>query len=97
LLFQTRQFIGNDGRIINYYAVSQAVFDREKRKWVSNEIYGSTSMLRITMYLRDLWYLEQGKELPDDQELWNVVRKGLMKDGKYGAWHHAEVSDRECQ
>lgn len=97
LTFSNKQFMGREGFPINYYCLSQASWDEDKRKYISDEIYSTTSMTRMVFFLRDAWYIYQGKELPTDQELWNKVRKGLMEDGKYRTWILSEISDRECE
>lgn len=96
LTFGNKQFMGREGFPINYYCLSQAVWDEERNKYVNEEIYSTTSMTRMVFFLRDAWYLYQGKVLPTDQEQWNGVRKGLIESGKYRTWLLPEVEDGEC-
>ena len=80
LTFSTKQFIGREGQPHTMYSISRATFDEDKGRYTHNEIYSSSSMVRIVLFLRDMWYKENGWELPTDQEQWNKIREGL-KDG----------------
>lgn len=75
--FNYKQFMGREGKPINYYSINKAVWDEEQGKYLHHELYSSASMVRIVMFLRDMWYKENGWELPTDQELWNKIRKEL--------------------
>ncbi|MCF0231165.1 MAG: hypothetical protein HUJ63_02595 [Enterococcus sp.] len=79
----TKQFMGTEGQPHNYFSLAEAVYDKEKHKYYNSEIFSTCSLLRIVFYLRDIMYIEQGKELPTDQEQWNKVREELQADGKY--------------
>jgi len=83
--FSTKQFMGSEGLPHNYYTISSAEWCDERHKYINREMYSTTSMVRIALYLRDLWYLENGWELPTDQELWNGIRAELQekKNGQY--------------
>jgi hypothetical protein len=37
-------------------------------------------MVRITLFLRDMWFEENGWELPTDQEEWNAIREELKRN-----------------
>ena len=77
LTISTKQFIGTEGRPHNMYSINNAVWDDEKRKYINRELYSTTSMVRIALYLRDMWFRENGWELPTDQEKWNQIREEL--------------------
>lgn len=85
-LFANKQFIGNEGIQRTLFVISEAVWEEDKHKWMNKEIYSTTSMVRIVLFLRDLWYLEIGKPLPTDQEIWNTVRADLMEKGVLRKW-----------
>lgn len=74
LTFSYKQFMGREGKPHNYYSINKAAWNEEKGKYHHTELYSSTSMVRIVLYLRDMWYKENGWELPTDQELWNTIR-----------------------
>lgn len=85
ILFNKKQFMGTEGLPHNLYSISKAYWDDSKGKYGSNEIYKSTSMIRIVLYLRDMLYLEQGKELPMDNPMWNELRPEelrMLEDGR---------------
>lgn len=77
ITFSTKQFIGKDGLARTMYSVSKAIWDEDKRKYQHNELYSSTSMVRMVLFLRDMWFEENGWELPTDQEQWNKIREDL--------------------
>lgn len=76
-----KQFIGKEGQPHNMYCISKATWNEEKLRYSHDEVYSATSMVRITLYLRDLWYKENNWELPTDQPQWNTIRKDLHNDG----------------
>ena len=84
LTISTKQIMGKDETLVNLYVVAQAVYDEERRKYYNVDLYTTSSRLRVVFYLRDLWYYENGWELPTDDERWNVTRKELLVNGKYG-------------
>lgn len=75
LLYNKKQFMGVEGKPHNLYTVSQATWLPDKGKYGQTEIYKSTSTVRVVLFLRDLWFLENGKELPTDNEMWNQIRE----------------------
>jgi hypothetical protein len=81
LTLSTKQFIGREGAPHNMYSICMATWNDEKRKYSHEELYSTTSMVRITLYLRDLWYKANGWELPTDQEEWNRIREELQGNG----------------
>ena len=78
LTFSTKQFIGKEGQPHNMYSVNKATWNEEKRKYSHDELYSSTSMVRMTLFLRDMWYKENGWELPTDQTEWNKIREDMQ-------------------
>ena len=78
----TRQFLGREGQFHNYYTVNEHLWDDEKKRFVTREVYSTTSTLRLLMFLRDKWYIENGLELPTDQDIWNAEREKLRAEGK---------------
>ena len=77
LTFSYKQFMGMDNNPHNYYSINKAVWNEERNRYNHHELYSSASMVRIVLYLRDMWYKENGWELPTDQELWNKIRADL--------------------
>jgi hypothetical protein len=83
ITFSYKQFMGKEGKPHNYYSINRATWSEEKGKYLHSELYSSTSMVRIVLFLRDMWYKENGWELPTDQEKWNAIRSEMeaKKDG----------------
>lgn len=77
LLYSKKQFMGKEGQPHNLYTISKAVWDADRQKYGSTEIYKSTSTVRIALYLRDMWFSVNGWDLPTDNEMWNQIREGL--------------------
>ena len=83
LCFSTKQIMGREDRIITLYIISESVYNPDIEKYQNVEIYSSSSMVRIVMFLRDGWYICNNMELPTDQEIWNEVRERLISNGQY--------------
>lgn len=77
LTFSTKQFMGREGQPHNMYSISRAIWNDERHKYSHEEIYSTTSMVRVALFLRDMWYDENDWELPTDQEEWNKIREEL--------------------
>lgn len=78
-----KEFIGKDNKPRRHYSVCEAEWDEEAEKYKYNELYSSSSQIRIVLFLRDLWYIEIGRELPTDIKMWNNVRANLnLKSGE---------------
>ena len=75
ILYNKKQFMGVEGKPHNLYTISQAVWNPDKHKYGSKEIYKSTSTVRIVLFLRDAWFRFKGWELPTDNEMWNKIRE----------------------
>jgi hypothetical protein len=75
LMYNKKQFMGTEGKPHNLYTVTQAKWDANRSRYGSTEVYKSTSTVRVVLFLRDLWFLEQGKELPMDNQMWNDIRE----------------------
>lgn len=81
LTLSTKQFIGTEGQPHNFYSLCRGV-KNERGKYINQELYGTTSMVRMTLYLRDMWYKLNDWELPTDQEKWNEIREQLAEKEK---------------
>ena len=80
ILYTTSQFwVEQQDRAVTMYHIKQAVWDEAKDKFVNVELYKATSQIQIVLYLRDLWYTINGKELPQDNELWNEIKNSSQK------------------
>ena len=75
ILYNTSQFYSDkQNRPVTMYHVKQAVYDEEKGKNKSIELYKSTSQIQIVLFLRDFWYEINGMEIPTDNEQWNAIK-----------------------
>lgn len=75
LMYNKKQFMGREGIPHNLYTVTQAVWNADKHKYGSKDVYKSTSTIRVVLFLRDLWFSVNGWELPTDNEMWNKIRE----------------------
>lgn len=74
----TRQFVGRvDKKIISMYSINESAWNDETQRYEQSELYSSPSMIRIVLYLRDMWYTLNGWELPTDNAIWNAIREQL--------------------
>lgn len=75
LLYSTSQFYSDEtNRPITIYQIRESFWDEEKRKNRSRELFKSASQIQIVLFLRDYWYVMNGKELPTNNETWNKIR-----------------------
>lgn len=81
LLYAQKQFMGKEGRVHPLYSVSRATWDEAKERYRNVEIYSTTSNIRMALFLRDLLFTAEGKELPTDNEMWNKIREGMKDNG----------------
>lgn len=79
MTLSTKQFMGKEGRPHNMYCICRALWNEEKGRYSHEDVYNTTSMVRVTLFLRDMWFEENGWELPTDQEEWNAIREELRE------------------
>lgn len=82
LTFSTKQFIGRDNITHTMYCINKAWWNEEKERYYHTELYSSTSLVRIVLYLRDMWFEYNHWELPTDQAEWNRIREEIA-DGRH--------------
>lgn len=81
IMYSTSQFYSADqGRPVTIYSIKQAVFDEFKGKYINHELFSSTSQIQIVLFLRDMWYTINGKEVPTDNEKWNQIKSSQKGD-----------------
>lgn len=78
LLYNRKQFMGVEGMPHNLYVLSKGVWNSEKSRYDTVDIYKTTSTVRMVLFLRDMWYIENGLELPTDNEMWNQIREEIQ-------------------
>ena len=61
------------------YIIKQAVWDEEAGKHKNIELFSAFSMIQIVLFLRDMWYTLEGREIPDDNEKW-IQAKALYAE-----------------
>ena len=79
ILLRTKQFYSQkmDSPVTIYY-IDKAYMDEDNPDKTKNaELFHSTSQLQIILFLRDLLYISEGKNLPDDNDVWNKKRKEI--------------------
>lgn len=79
ITFSTRQFIGTEGLPHSYYVVSKFEYDPDRAKYISHDLFGSLSPVRVLLYLRDYLYTLEGKELPTNDAKWNSIRAKIKE------------------
>lgn len=51
-------------RPVTVYKVSQSIYDPEKGKSRHIELFSAASQIQIVLFMRNLWYLINGREIP---------------------------------
>ena len=79
LLYNTTQFYSEKSNSpVTVHVLKKAVWDKEKQRNRSMEIFSSTSELQIVLYLRDMWYNLNGWQIPPN-EVWEQAKQKYME------------------
>ena len=74
ILYEKSQFFSDEqNRPVTLYKICQAV-TTDTGKHRKEKLFETTSMIQIVLYLRDIWYIMQGQELPTDNEEWEAIK-----------------------
>lgn len=83
ILYTTSQFWSTEEyRAVTVYHVKQAVWDYDREKFTNIELFKSTSQIQIVLFLRDMWYSINGKEVPQNNEVWREIKDNSQKGDK---------------
>lgn len=75
ILYTTNQFYSVSKQMpVTKYCLRKATLDYESNRSESEEIFSTYSQLQVILFLRDLWYVYLGKDLPNDNELWENIK-----------------------
>lgn len=75
ILYTTNQFYSVSKQMpVTKYCLRKAKLNYETNRSESEEIFSTYSQLQIILYLRDLWYVWLGKEIPNDNDLWENIK-----------------------
>lgn len=75
ILYTTNQFFSVSQQMpVTKYCLRKATLNYETNRSESEEIFSTYSQLQVIMFLRDLWYVWLGKELPTDNEIWENIK-----------------------
>ena len=84
ILYTTSQFYSDkQQRPVTFHSIKRAILNEETGKNENVELFKTTSMIQIVLFMRDLWYLANNMDLPTDNEDWNNIRNSLevLKNG----------------
>lgn len=84
ITFTQDEFMGKENRPVRYYRLYRSAWDEEKNRYAKTELFSSTSLVRIILYLRDLWDIHQNHELRNDPDWWLPIREMLIEKGNVG-------------
>lgn len=80
ILINKSQFYSADAdRPLELIIIKKAIWDPDKDKFKSVELFSSSSDVQIVLYLRDLWYELNGWEIPTDNEEWNRAKEAYQR------------------
>ena len=75
ILYTTNQFYSVDKQMpVTKYCLRKATLNYDEHRSDSVEIFSTYSQLQVILFLRDLWYVYLGKDLPNDNELWENIK-----------------------
>ena len=78
ITYATSQFYSaTQDRPVTVYSIRQAEWEEESKKYINHELYKATSQIQVVLFLRDLWYIVNGKELPKADEKWQKIRESI--------------------
>ena len=76
ILYHTTQFYSmRQHRPVTQYHIKKVVVDEETGKTGSEEIFNSYYQLYIIFFLRDLWYVLNGKEIDKSNQIWEEYKE----------------------
>lgn len=83
LLDKSQFFSDEQNRPVTLYRVCT----RNEQTGKKQRLFETPSQIQIVLYLRDYWFLMNGKELPTDNTMWEEVKQkkhisyGVLGDG----------------
>ena len=84
---ESRSFMGRDGRLVKLQVLKNIYKDEETGEWKYDELFSSSSSVYVMCYIRDMWYIYNGWELPTGDSKWDAKRNFLIEKGdpRYGS------------
>lgn len=81
ILYSTSQFYSTkQNRPVTLYHIKQSIPDDNTGRLKTVELFKSASQIQIVLYLRDMWYNVNGREIPKDNEIWNNIKNNYNND-----------------
>lgn len=77
---QQKFYSREQSRWVTMYHIKRCV-DINGERYRYEDLYKTSSEVRVVLFLRDYYFTLLGKELPTDNEQWNKVRENLYKGG----------------
>lgn len=81
LVNRSQWFSEKQDRPVTTWVIRKAIWDAEKERTRSVEIFKSTSQIQIVLFLRDMWYKLNGWDMPPANEEWEKIRKDVNFGG----------------
>ena len=79
LLIDERQWYHKDKNIpITVYTLYQIELDGDRQ--IKTKLFQTYSLIQLVLYLRDLWYILNGWEVPTDNEIWEEIKKKYARE-----------------
>lgn len=86
ILYNTSQFYSNEvNHPITLHSIKKSVYNEDTGRNMNIELFRSSSMIQCVLFLRDLLFEVEGKELPTNNEVWNTMRDEYKKKEDSGA------------
>lgn len=83
ILYNTKQFFSEkENRPVTVYIIRKPIYNSVKGRFVTEELFSSTSQIQIVLFLRDYWYKINGWNIPHDNKLWEDAKKKYYEKNK---------------
>ena len=75
ILYNSSQFYSREfNKPITVYSIKKAVFDESTGKSTNIELFKTSSQIQVVLFMRDLLFQVQGKEIPTNNEVWTQMK-----------------------
>ena len=92
VVVNNKSFFGKEQRPVKMYIVEDSWYDVNTGAWQDEQLFRTASGVYCCLYLRDLLFSFQGKELPVGDPKWDAMRenKDIYRSIDYMLTNYAE-------
>lgn len=83
---RTQFYSEQQNRPVTIYKISQAIYDEQTGRYKHEELFSSASEIQEVLFLRNLWYVVTGREIPKTNQIkgafeFEMKWKGFVETG----------------